>query len=120
MVGSLACAWRPPSLLTYSLVPTNARSRGAMPTFHVCSTAPEVGSTATTVFCPFSATYSTDPSGEYAVFPTRADRPFTLGSENEVGAPSVPSALTGNRVSASCCGNQRNFPSGEYVGASWP
>ena len=55
------------------------------------------------------APYRVDPSGEYAIWPTRARAPFTLGIEKLVAAPSVPSALTANRVRASCCGSQRNL-----------
>src|ERR1700758_5640146 len=102
-----------------------------MPTFQVCSTAPVLGSSATTVFCPLSAAYRVDPSGEYAVWATSAEsgvgvRPLperwvpTLGSGKRVGGPRVPSGLTGNRVRASCSGSQRNLPSGEYVGPSCP
>src|SRR5215472_13946552 len=131
MVVSPGWAWRPPSLLTYSLLPAKASSRGAMPTFHVCSTTPVLGSSATTVFCPLSAAYRVDPSGEYVIWPTSAELGVgvrllperwlpTLGSENRVGAPRVPSGLTGNRVTASCSGSQRNLPSGEYVGPSCP
>src|SRR5215467_10647575 len=120
MVVSPGWARRPPSSLTYSLFPTNVSSRGAMPTFQVCSTTPVVGSSATTVFCPFIAAYNVDPSGEYVIWATRAERPLTFGIANDVGAPSVPSAFTGNRVILSCCGSQRKLPSGEYVGPSWP
>ena len=70
------------------------------------------------MFWPLIAAYSVDPSGEYAIWPTRAEWPLTFGIETVVGAPSVPSALTANRVRASCCGSQRNLPSGEYVGPS--
>src|SRR5215475_1490601 len=91
-----------------------------MPTFHVCSTAPVVGSSATTVFCPLIAAYRVDPSGEYLVWPTRAERPLTAAIGKRVGVPRVPSALTGNRDSAFCSGSHRNLPSGEYVGPSWP
>src|SRR5919109_3331146 len=91
-----------------------------MPTFHVCLTAPVLGSYATTVFCPLIAAYRVEPSGEYVIWPTRARWLPTLGIEKLVGAPSVPSALTPNRVTASCCGSQRNLPSGEYVGPSCP
>src|SRR5215469_15372984 len=100
-----------------------------MPTFQVCSTAPVLGSRATTVFCPLSAAYRVDPSGEYAVWPTSAELATgvrllparwlpTLGSEKRTGVPRVPSGLTGNRLRASCSGSQRNLPSGEYVGPS--
>src|ERR1700722_6514337 len=102
-----------------------------MPTFHVCSTASHPGSIATTVFCPLSAAYRVDPSGEYVVWPTSAELGVgvrllperwlpTVGSEKRVGVPRVPSGLTGNRVSASCSGSQRNLPSCEYVGPSCP
>src|SRR5262245_19338997 len=91
-----------------------------MPTFHVFRTAPVPGSSATTVFWPLIAAYSVEPSGEYLVWPTRAERPPAGGSGTLVGAPSVPSALTGNRVRASCCASHRSLPSGEYVGPSWP
>ena len=102
-----------------------------MPTFQVCSTAPVPGSSATTLFCPLSAAYRVDPSGEYTDWPTSAELGVgvralperwlpTVGSGNRAGAPRVPSALTGNRVSASCSGSQRNLPSGEYVGPSCP
>ena len=91
-----------------------------MPTFHVCSTAPVVGSSATTVFCPLIAAYRVDPSGEYLVWPTSAEWPFTAGSGTDVAVPRVPSALTGNRDKAFCSGSQRNLPSGEYVGPTWP
>src|SRR4051794_10442374 len=91
-----------------------------MPTFHVRSTAPVPGSSATTVFCPLIAAYRVDPSGEYLVWPTRPEWPFTGGIEMLAGVPSVPSALTGNRARAFCSGSQRNLPSGEYVGPSWP
>ena len=91
-----------------------------MPTFQVCSIAPVLGLSATTVFCPLRAAYSVDPSGEYLVWPTRAEWPFTIGIETVVGVPSVPSASTGNRVSPFCCGSQRNLPSGEYIGPSCP
>ena len=102
-----------------------------MPTFHVCSTVPVLGSSATTVFCPLSAAYRVDPSGEYVVWPTSAELGVgvrllperwvpTVGSGKRVGVPRVPSALTGNRVRASCSGSQRYLPSGEYVGPSWP
>src|SRR5215469_1582852 len=131
MVVSPAWAWRPPSSLTYSLPPAKASSRGAMPTVHVFSTAPVVGSSATTVFCPLSAAYRVDPSGEYVIWPTSAElgvgvRPLperwlpTLGSGKRAGVPRVPSGLTGNRVTAFCSGSQRNLPSGEYVGPSCP
>src|SRR5215469_10047114 len=100
MVVSPGWAWRPPSLLTYSLTPTKASSRGAMPTFHVCSTTPVLGSRTTTLFCPLSAAYRVDPSGEYVVWPTSAelgveDRLLperwlpTVGSEKRVGVPRV-------------------------------
>src|SRR5215831_19186383 len=98
MVVSPAWADRPPSSLTYSLLPTKESSRGAVPTFHVCLTAPVVGSSATTVFCPLSAAYRVDPSGEYLIWPTRAEWPFTFGIETVVGVPRVPSALTAKRV----------------------
>src|SRR5215813_1509175 len=91
-----------------------------MPTFHVCSTAPVVGSSATTVFCPLIAAYRVDPSGEYLVWPTRAERPLTTGIEKVVGVPTLPSGLTANRVRPFCSGSQRNLPSGEYVGPSCP
>ncbi len=91
-----------------------------MPTFHVCSTAPVLGSSATTLFCPLSAAYRVDPSGEYLVWPTSAEWPFTTGSEMRVGVPRAPSGLTGNRVRPFCSGSQRNLPSGEYVGPSCP
>ena len=52
------------------------------------------------MFCPLIAAYSVDPSGEYVVWPTRAEWPFTVGIETVVGVPSVPSALTGNRAQA--------------------
>src|SRR6516165_1625199 len=102
-----------------------------MPTFHVCSTAPVVGSSATTVFCPLSAAYRVDPSGEYTVWATSAElgvgvRPLperwlpTVGSGKRAGVPRVPSGLTGNRVRASFSGSQRNLPSCEYVGPSCP
>src|SRR5215470_4835757 len=91
-----------------------------MPTFHFCLTAPVVGSSATTVFCPLIAAYKVDPSGEYLVCPTRAEWPFTAGIETVVGVPSVPSSLTGNRLKPFCCGSQRTLPSGEYVGPSCP
>src|SRR5262245_45242107 len=91
-----------------------------MPTFHFCRTAPVVGLSAATVFCPLIATYTVDPSGEYAIWPTRAARPLTVGIENVVAVPRVPSALTGSRVTPVCCGSQRNLPSGEYVGPSCP
>src|SRR5690242_6072050 len=100
-----------------------------MPTFQVCSTAPVVGLMATTLFCPLSAAYSVEPSGAYLTWPTSAELATllrslperwvpTVGSGKRVGVPRVPSALTGNRVSASCSGSQRNLPSGEYVGPS--
>jgi hypothetical protein len=89
-----------------------------MPTFHLCLTAPLAGSSATTVFCPLIAAYREEPSGEYLIWATSAERPFSTGNGILVGAPSVPSALTPNRVTASCCGSQRNLPSGEYVGPS--
>src|ERR1700750_3360558 len=102
-----------------------------MPTFHVCSTVPVLGSSATTVFCPLSAAYRVDPSGEYVIWPTSAELATrvwllpegwlpTVGSGKRVGAPRVPSGLTGNRVTASCSGSQRNLPSGEYVGPTCP
>src|SRR6266508_2571632 len=68
-----------------------------MPTFHVCLTAPLLGSNATTVFCPLIAAYRVDSSGEYLIWPTRAERPFTLGIGMLVGAPSEPSALLAAR-----------------------
>src|SRR5215813_13528098 len=131
MVVSPAWAGRPPSSLTYSVLPMKASSRGAMPTFHVCLTAPVVGSSATTVFCPLSAAYTVDPSGEYLIWPTSAELGVgvrllperwlpTFGREKRVGVPRVPSGLTANRVTASCSGSQRNLPSGEYVGPSGP
>jgi hypothetical protein len=89
-----------------------------MPTFHVCLMAPLSGSIATTVFCPLIAAYTVKPSGEYLIWPTRAERPFTFGIAKVVGAPSVPSALTGNLLTASCSGTQRYRLSGEYVGPS--
>src|SRR4051794_5015119 len=91
-----------------------------MPTFQVCLITPVVGSSATTVFCPLIAAYRVDPSGEYLVWPTRADRPFTTGIGTEVGVPSVPSELTANRVRPFRSGSQRRVPSGEYVGPSCP
>src|SRR5579863_7115704 len=102
-----------------------------MPTAHVCSTAPVAGSIATTVFCPLSAAYRVDPSGEYAIWATSAQLGVgvralperwlpTVGSEKRVGVPRVPSELTGNRVTASISGSQRNLPSGAYVGPSCP
>ena len=102
-----------------------------MPTFQVCSTVPVLGSSATTVFCPLSAAYRVDPSGEYVIWPTSAELGAgvrllperwlpTVGIENRVGVPRVPSGLTGNRVRPSCSGSQRNLPSGEYVGPSCP
>jgi len=84
-----------------------------MPTSQVCLTVPVEGSSATTVFWPLRAAYRVDPSGEYLVWLTSADLPFTIGRATRVGVPRVPSALTGNRVRASCCGSQRNLPSGE-------
>src|SRR5215469_2130685 len=102
-----------------------------MPTFHVCSIAPVEGSSATTVFCPLSAAYRVDPSGEYTVWATSAESGVgfrllperwvpTLGRGKRTGVPRVPSGLTGNRVRASISGSQRNLPSGEYVGPSCP
>src|ERR1700749_1261035 len=91
-----------------------------MPTFHVRSTAPVLGSIATTVFCPLIAAYRVDPSGEYLVWPTRAEWPLTAGIGTLVGVPSVPSGLTGNRFRPFCSGSQRTLPSGEYVGPSCP
>ena len=44
----------------------------------------------------------------------------TVGYGKRAGVPRVPSALTGNRVRASCSGSQRNLPSGEYVGPTCP
>src|SRR5689334_11117706 len=37
-----------------------------------------------------------------------------------VGAPRLPSAFTGKRVRLFAWEIQRNLPSGEYVGLSWP
>src|SRR5690348_5717293 len=91
-----------------------------MPTFHVFSIAPVFGSSAMTVFWPLIAAYRVDPSGEYVVWPTRAEWPLTTGIETVVGVPRVPSALTGNRLRPFCCASQSNLPSGEYVGPSWP
>jgi len=48
------------------------------------------------------------------------EQTWNVGIEIVVAAPSVPSALTGNRVMAVCCGSQRTLPSGEYVGPSCP
>jgi hypothetical protein len=47
-----------------------------MPTFQVALTAPVVGSRAATVFWPFIATYSVDPSGEYTDPAGSAELPF--------------------------------------------
>src|SRR5215472_16022683 len=102
-----------------------------MPTFHVGSSAPVLGSSATTVFCPLSAAYRVDTSGEYVIWPTSAELGVgvrllperwvpTFGSGNRVGVPRVRSGLTGKRATASCSGSQRNLPSGEYVGPSCP
>src|SRR5689334_20060741 len=91
-----------------------------MPTFHFCWTAPVAGLSATTEFCPLIAAYTVDPSGEYAIWPTRAAWPLTVGIATVVAVPSVPSGLTGNRVRPVCCGSQRTLPSGEYAGPSWP
>src|SRR3954452_24659672 len=91
-----------------------------MPTFHVFWSAPVLGSSATTVFCPLTAAYRVDLSGEYAVCPVSAACPLTVGIETVVGVPSVPSWLTGKRARPVCCGSQRTFPSGEYVAPSWP
>ena len=70
------------------------------------------------MFCPLIAAYSVDPSGEYVVWPTSAEWPFTAGIETVVVAPRVPSGLTANRVRPFCSGSQRDLPSGEYVGPS--
>src|SRR3954451_524406 len=91
-----------------------------MPTFHVCLTAPVAGSSAATVFCPLIAAYRVEPSGEYLVWPTRAEWPLTAGIGTLVGVPSVPSGLTGKRARPFCSGSHRSLPSGEYVGPSWP
>src|SRR5213592_2452222 len=40
IVWSHGLAGRPPSLLTYSLLPTTTRSRGALPTSQLCLTVP--------------------------------------------------------------------------------
>jgi hypothetical protein len=58
------------------------------------------------------------PSGEYVICPTSAEWPLTFGIGKVVGAPNVPSALTGNLLTASCSGTQRNLLSGEYAGPS--
>src|SRR5262249_13828567 len=91
-----------------------------MPTFPVCLAEAVVGSVAPTGFCPLIGAYRVDPSGEYLICPTKAAWPLTVGIEKVVGVPSVPSALTGNRDTAVCSGSQRKWPSGEYVGPSWP
>src|SRR5262245_12460347 len=75
---------------------------------------------ALTVFCPLIAAYRVEPSGEYLTWPTSATRPLTCRIGTLVGAPTVPSALTGYRARAVCSGTQRNLPSGEYVGPSVP
>ena len=83
------------------------------------------------MFCPLSAAYRVDPSGEYLVWATSAELGVgvrllperwlpTVGSGKGAGVPRVPSGLTGNRVRASFSGSQRNLPSGEYVGPSCP
>lgn len=43
-----------------------------------------------------------------------------FGIAKPAGSPSVPSALTGKRVTLSCWGTHRKRPSGEYVGPSRP
>src|SRR4051812_806161 len=113
MVVSPGRAVRPPSSLTYSLLPTTAISRGAMPTDQVCLTMPVAGSRAATVFCPLTGTYRVEASAEYTGLPGRADAPPALGSGTDTGVPSVPSAATGNRVRPFVSDNHRYLPSGE-------
>src|SRR6476620_5783355 len=91
-----------------------------MQTFQLWVIAPVDGSIASTVFWPLIGTYSVDPSAEYTDLPGRAFAPPTVGSATFVGVPSVPSLLTGKRVRWVAWDSQRNFPSGEYVGPSWP
>src|SRR4051812_8034762 len=98
MVVSPGWAGRPPSLLTYSLLPIRATSRGAAPTCQVCVSLLVAVSRATTVFCPLSGTYSVLPSAEGTALPGRAEVPLTAGKGTDVGAPRVPSPFTGNLV----------------------
>src|SRR3954452_4382244 len=91
-----------------------------MPTFHVCPITPVLGSSATTVFCPLTAAYRVDLSGEYAIWPVSAACPLAVGMVYVTGVPSVPSLLTGKRLRPVCSGTHSILPLGEYVGPSWP
>ena len=52
--------------------------------------------------------------------PVSAFLPSTVGMAILVGAASVPSGFTGNRLMPVAFGMNRNVPSGEYAGPSWP
>ena len=52
------------------------------------------------------------PVGRVDRLPGRAECPSTCGSGKRVAVPRVPSALTGNRVRASCCGQPEELAVG--------
>ena len=87
-------AVRPPSSDTYSLLPTSSRSRGALPTFHVCVTAPVDAFMATTVFWPLTAAYTVEPSAENTALPTSGSALLTVGRVTATGLLTEPSAAT--------------------------
>lgn len=91
-------AGRPPSLLTYSLEPTKAMPRGALPTAQLCWTAPVAALMATTRFWPLTAAYTVELSGENAAAPTSACLGPSAGILTATGPARLPSALTVNLV----------------------
>src|SRR5436190_19575895 len=98
IVGSPGLAGRPPSLLTYSLLPTTTRSRGALPTSQLCLTVPAAASIATTRFCPLTAEYTVEPSDENTASPTSACLGPSAATGTNTGAVTLPSGFTVNRV----------------------
>src|SRR3954471_2726998 len=113
MVVSPGLAGRPPSLLTYSLPPTRARPRGALPTAQLCWIVPVAASRATTRFWPLTAEYTVEPSAENTAAPTRACWVPTAGMGTAVGVERVPSAFTVNFVYPFACPSHSCLPSGE-------
>ena len=89
-------AGRPPSLLTYSLLPTTTMSRGALPTAQLCLMVPVAASIATTRFWPLTAEYTVEPSAENTASPTSACFAPSAGIVTNVGLASEPSGFTVN------------------------
>ena len=94
-----------------------------MPTFQVCLTAPVVGVDRHHGVLPVDGTYRVDPSGEKAgsgpaqgrvAVSTFGQRHRGRRAQRAVGVDGEP----GQAVLL--CDSQRNLPSGEYVGPSWP